>query len=123
MANLIRRKLMKQCAFIFASLPLFAVRRTLASGKEKKDALVPAGTHPVSESDAVANALGYRPNAKDVDATRFPQRKNSAAKNQCCKVCANFTAVNEDWGKCLVITGGLVSSEGWCESWTKKVAK
>jgi hypothetical protein len=113
-----RRKFILQIAFDLVVLTL--VDGIYALAEQKNTAPLPPGQLPLSDSDAVANALGYHPNAKNTDFKKYPQRKEPDAKNQFCKTCTNFTAVNEDWGKCVILSSGLVSSQGWCMSWTKK---
>lgn len=100
--------------------PLKASAKKAASKTEEKDAPLPPGEKAVDESDALAKALGYHHNVKDIDFTKYPNRKKPEAKDQFCKNCALYTAKNEGWGKCQMIANGLVSAHGWCGSWNKK---
>jgi hypothetical protein len=109
---------MKQLVFGLLALP-FAQKIGWAA--EKKPIPLPPGQNPVLESDPVASAVGYHRNVKDINYDMYPQRKKPDAKNQHCKSCANYTAVNDGWGKCQILTNGLVASEGWCGSWAKKL--
>ncbi len=113
----IKSSLITASAFIFSgtflkSLTVFA--------KEVKSAPLPEGEKKLDEADAVAKALGFHHNAKDTDFVRYPQRKKPEAKNQFCKNCALYAPKNDGWGKCQMLTNGLVSAEGWCGSWSKK---
>ncbi|MCT8334827.1 high-potential iron-sulfur protein [Leptospira sp. 85282-16] len=87
---------------------------------KKISAPFPDDLHPVLESDPTAKALGFHQDAKDTDFNLYPERKEPTAKNQFCKHCVQYTQVNEGWGKCNIITTGLVSSKGWCSAWTKR---
>ncbi len=92
-----------------------------APAKPAADDPLPAGMQPVPETDAVAQAIGYKPDIKDLDYTRFARRKEKSAQDQFCKNCALYTPVNPSWGKCQMLASGVVRSKGWCGSWSKKV--
>ncbi|WP_244279823.1 high-potential iron-sulfur protein [Leptospira brenneri] len=81
---------------------------------------LPEGQNPVSESDPTAKALGFHQDAKHTDFNLYPERKEKSAKNQVCKHCAQFSKLNENWGKCNIISAGVVSSRGWCSAWSQK---
>ncbi len=117
-----RREFLQQLTLAAAAIPCtgLLLRSLDAFAKDKKLVALPAGQTAVLESDPVASAIGYRQNIKDIDYAKYPQRKKPEAKNQHCKNCALYTSVNEGWGKCQMLTSGLVSSEGWCGSWSKK---
>jgi secreted PhoX family phosphatase len=87
--------------------------------KEKSEPL-PPGAVAVSETDPVANAVGYKADVSKIDFKKYPKRKLPEAKNQQCKTCALYTPVNASWGKCQLLASGLVTSIGWCGSWSKK---
>ena len=91
-----------------------------AWAKEAAKVALPVGTTEAPATDAVVQALGYKPNVKDIDYKKYPQRKKPDAKNQFCESCAFYTKLNEGWGKCQMITTGAVSSKGWCGSYQKK---
>ena len=117
-----RRQFLKRLAILTAAIPF---SRLLSSplnayAKTEKAVPLPSGQTAVSESDPVASAIGYHQHIKDIDYVKYPQRKKPEAKNQFCKTCALFTPVNDGWGKCQMLTAGLVSAEGWCGSWSKK---
>jgi len=117
-----RRSFIKQIALMATAIPFAGVilNSLTALAKEKKSSPLPAGQTAVSESDPVAAAIGYRAHIKDIDFAKYPQRKKPEAKNQTCKSCALYTSVNDSWGKCQMLTSGLISAEGWCGSWNKK---
>ena len=119
-----RRTFLKQLGFGLVALPAISFLRafpgTRAWAAPKKTVPLPAGAQAVSESDAVASAIGFRHDVSKVDFAKYPQRKKADAKNQFCKNCALYTAQNEGWGKCQMLTNGLVNADGWCGSWNKK---
>ncbi|MCW7493569.1 high-potential iron-sulfur protein [Leptospira sp. 2 VSF19] len=88
--------------------------------EKKTSPPLPEGLQPVSESDPTAKALGYHQDAKHTDFNLYPERKEVSAKNQFCKHCAQYTKLNEGWGKCNIITAGIVSSNGWCSAWSQR---
>lgn len=116
-----RRNFIKTSSFAVLAVPLLGIPRRLWAAKVgSKSVPLPAGATAVSESDPVAAAIGYKSDIKDIDYVKYPQRKKPAAKDQFCKSCALFTPVNESWGKCQLLASGLVNSQGWCGSWSKK---
>jgi len=121
-----RREFLKHAALFTASVPCIGMLgnailpSAYAKEKKSKDVPLPPGQVAISESDAVATAIGFKHNAKDIDYTKYPQRKKADAKNQFCESCALFSRVNEGWGKCQMLTNGLVNNKGWCGSWSKK---
>lgn len=122
MEHFSRRNFIKQAIFMATSV-LFSglLGYPLKSfAKEQKPVPLPPGQNPVPDTDAVALAIGYKANIKEIDYVKFPQRKKPEAKNQHCKNCALFVPVNDSWGKCQMLTSGLVSVDGWCGSWSKK---
>lgn len=122
MENQSRRDFFKKSfLFLGAVASVQALPKFLQSAYAKaKEVALPAGMTAVPETDAVAQALGYKAAAKDVDAARYPQRKKKDAQNQFCKNCALYTSANDGWGKCQMLTAGVVAAGGWCGSWSKK---
>lgn len=90
------------------------------SADKKNSTPIPGDAHPVLESDPTAKALGYHQDAKDTDFNLYPERRETTAKNQFCKHCVQYTKLNERWGKCNIITSGIVSSNGWCSAWSQR---
>lgn len=113
-----RRQFLKTALLSLLALPFVNPMNRVAQAKGEEP--LPAGTNAVPETDAVASALGYKADASKVDFARYPQRKKPESKNQFCKNCALFTPANKSWGKCQMITSGLVNANGWCGSWSKK---
>ncbi len=121
--NLNRRSFLKTAttsfvAFISVNALGLWTRTGLATAA--KESPLPAGESPVSESDPVAQAIGYKANVKDIDFKKYPKRKEAAHKNDFCKSCALYTASNDSWGKCSMLTKGVVAANGWCGSWSKR---
>jgi len=116
-----RRQFIKASALALAAIPVSGLFRGVLAGRPAaKVEPLPPGSTAISEADAVASAIGYKADAKNIDFAKYPQRKKADAKNQFCKSCALYTATNDSWGKCQMLTSGLVSSHGWCGSWSKK---
>ncbi|XDD53331.1 high-potential iron-sulfur protein [Leptospira sp. WS4.C2] len=88
--------------------------------ENKPSGSIPEGFTPVSESDPTAKALGFHQDAKRTDFILYPERKEPSAKKQFCKHCAQYTKLNEEWGKCNIISAGIVSGQGWCSAWSKR---
>ena len=88
--------------------------------EKNKEEPLPAGMTAVSETDPVASAIGYKPDASQIDFKKYPKRKLKDAQNQHCENCALYSSVNGSWGKCQLLTSGLVAHKGWCGSWSKK---
>ncbi len=71
----------------------------------------------VSESDANAQALGYKTDATKVDKARFPKYQ----AGQTCASCQFFQGKpGEAMGPCQIFAGKLVDAKGWCSSYVKK---
>ncbi|TDR47607.1 high potential iron-sulfur protein [Tahibacter aquaticus] len=66
---------------------------------------------PLTETDPTAQALGYRADAAQVDAAKFPQRKDG----QHCGNCNFYQA-----GACQLFPGKRVSDKGWCSAYAAK---
>ncbi len=79
-----------------------------------------AGTSLISESDPMAMALKYKHDASKVDAKANTQFKGAAKTN--CGNCNFFTPskTNSAEGSCKIFPTGLVSTKGWCASWSAK---
>jgi len=81
---------------------------------------LPEGETAVSEIEPTASAMGFHHDARKTDFNLYPDRKKASSKNQICKTCAQYTATNEGWGKCVILNRGLVNANGWCSAWSKK---
>lgn len=113
-----RRNFLKQFAMMIAAIPVTSL--ILSACTKSGEDTPPNGQKALSESDPVAQALGYKQDASQVDTTKFPKKAGPAGIPQHCQTCAQFTAVNSSWGKCNIFTQGLVKSTGWCNSWVAK---
>ncbi len=122
--KLIRRDFLKVAgsSLLVAAAARLAVPSALAAEKKKSkksaDAAIPAGQAEVPASDPVATAIGYVGDVSKVDKAKYPQYK----AGQDCSKCALYVASNEGWGKCQMITTGLVKAGGWCGSFNPKPA-
>lgn len=83
-------------------------------------ALRAAATSPparLEESDPVAQNLGYRHDATQVDAKKF----NRYQAGQACANCQLYQAKPTDpWGACAIYGARLVNGKGWCNAYVKK---
>lgn len=117
-----RRKFLAQSLLFLLAFPLVARAAKPAAkapAAPKKDVPLPAGATMASESDPVASAIGYKHDPKNLDPARAAQLKKAGGKQDCAN-CALYIPSNEGWGKCQMITNGLVAAGGWCGSWSKK---
>jgi len=71
----------------------------------------------VSESDPLAQALGYKSEAKNVDKTKFPQYVAGETCSSCTLYMGTAAATS---GPCPLYAGKAVSAKGWCASYAKK---
>jgi hypothetical protein len=76
-----------------------------------------AEAEPVSDSDAIAQALGYRTDATTVDKAKFPKYQ----AGQACVNCQYFQGKAGDAaGACQIYGGKEVNAKGWCSAYSKK---
>jgi High potential iron-sulfur protein len=74
-------------------------------------------TQRVSESDPLAQALGYKEDAAKVDRAKYPAFK----PGEKCATCRFFQgAAGQPYGPCQIFSGKLVHSGGWCTSYNAK---
>ena len=119
-----RREFIRNLGLSLLAVPFLTNFKEVFAARTKdktpaaKPAPLPAGMTAVAESDPIAAAIGYKANQKDIDKKKYPQWKTG----QSCKNCALYTATegNASWGKCQMMVTGLVSSAGWCGSYSKK---
>lgn len=115
MVDLNKRDLLRLSA---AGLTLVVIPTVTAAATMPRDPL-PKGMKPVSEDDPLADGIGYRHDARRVDARYFPTRRLPAAQNEFCANCRLFKPVEGAWGHCVImIPRGLVNGKGWCARWT-----
>lgn len=78
-----------------------------------------AGAQPnlVQESDANAQALGYKTDASHVDRAKYPKFQPGEA----CANCQFFQAKAGDaTAPCTIFGGKQVYAKGWCSAYVKK---
>lgn len=70
-----------------------------------------------------AKALGYREDAKKVDAKKWPKRAGAAGSKQFCYNCMFYKASGNPKASkaapCTIFANKGVTSHGWCSSWTQ----
>jgi hypothetical protein len=90
-----------------------------AAAKPAASAPPAAGALPhVLATDPLAVALSYHESAKSVEAAKFPMYK----PEQKCSNCLQLKGTEgEAWRPCNLFPGKLVSAEGWCKVYIKKV--
>jgi hypothetical protein len=72
----------------------------------------------LDESDTMAQALGYKHDAAQVNAQQFPSRADPKSANEFCKNCVHFQAPpDKQWAPCTIFPGKLVNADGWCSAW------
>lgn len=97
-------------AFLLATLPVAALAAVAARTASAQPARL-------QESDAAAVALGYKHDAANVDAAKYP----TFAVGRNCANCQLYQAkAGEAWGACGAVGGKLVNAKGWCVAWVKK---
>jgi len=75
----------------------------------------------VTESDPLAQAMGYKADASTVDTAKFPKRAGEAGAKQFCHNCALYSGdADSASGPCSIFQNKLVSSNGWCNAWVAK---
>ncbi|MCU0824941.1 MAG: high-potential iron-sulfur protein [Leptospira sp.] len=75
---------------------------------------------PISEEEPTAKALGFHHDAKNTNFLIYPDRKKKENTNQVCANCAQFSKGKDGYGKCNILTAGLVSNKGWCSAWSQR---
>ena len=75
----------------------------------------------VSESEPLAQAMGYVTDATKVDTAKFPKRAGEAGAKQFCHNCALFSGeADSQSAACSVFQNRLVSGTGWCNAWVAR---
>jgi High potential iron-sulfur protein len=73
----------------------------------------------LEEDDELAQQLGYKHDASEVDPNEWPEY----VEGHVCANCQLFHgAEGEEWGPCDIFGGNLVHANGWCMSWLEKEA-
>ena len=106
-----RRDLLKKASFTIVSLA--ALAHSAHSHAQPK-----ALPH-LAENDPQAAALGYKNDAKKVDAKKFANYKAGTD----CDDCLQFEGKKgEAWGPCKIFPGKAVNAHGWCSAFQPKKA-
>jgi hypothetical protein len=75
----------------------------------------------VSADEALAQAMGYTPDATTVDTSKFPKRAGDAGATQFCNNCALYAgAADAETAPCSIFQNRLVQGQGWCNAWVAK---
>jgi len=75
----------------------------------------------VSESEPLAQAMGYKADASTVDTAKFPKRAGDAGANQFCNNCALYAGTADDASApCSIFQNRPVRGAGWCNAWVAK---
>ena len=102
-----RRRFLKVAAAGVAAAPfggMLVMRRAHAQEK-------------VSEDDELAEQLGYKEDASEVDASEWPD----FSPDHICANCALYHGEDgQEYGPCDIFGGQLVAAKGWCQSWTER---
>ena len=100
--------------------PQAAARRrvlTLLAASAAAVVALPAAADlpPLPETDPTAQALGYKADAAQVDAAKYPQH----TAQQSCANCKFFQGTGAN-GPCQLFPGKSVSAKGWCAGYAAK---
>ena len=71
----------------------------------------------LSESDPLAQSLGYKEDASKVDKAKFPTFKPG---DTCAKCRFYQGAAGKSYGPCQIFAGKVVNARGWCASYNAK---
>lgn len=75
----------------------------------------------VTEDEPLAQAMGYKKDASQVDTAKFPKRAGEAGADQYCYNCALYAGTEEDeTAPCSIFQNRLVRGGGWCNAWVAK---
>ncbi|AXF25166.1 High potential iron-sulfur protein [Burkholderia pyrrocinia] len=101
----------------FSRRRFIAATTVLASALALGRRAAAADASAVQESDANAQALGYKTDASRVDHAKFP-------KFQAGEACANCQFFQGKTGvamaPCAIFSGKQVNAKGWCSAYSKK---
>lgn len=80
-------------------------------------AIAQGGRAPLSESEPMAQALGFRTDATKADTAKYP----NYAPGQMCSGCQLYSGEPGDaTGPCSLFQNKIVPAKGWCSAWVKK---
>jgi len=123
-----RRELLKNSAIGIAGVSsVFAVscskKEEAKTEEPAKEAAAEAKTEVnyVSETDNVAQSLGYKEDANSVDPATRADKGETKGSEQFCTNCRFYTAEEgSEGGKCTLFPGKYVKGQAWCKSWSLK---
>ena len=108
-----RRDVLKAGSIMLVSLA--AMSRAVHSHAQAKGKELPH----VAENDPQAAALGYRNDAKQVDAKKYPNYRLGVD----CDDCVQYEGKKgQAWGPCKIFPGKAVNAKGWCSAFQPKKA-
>jgi High potential iron-sulfur protein len=111
--GLSRRAALKTLLTASAAMGAVAV---LPAGRAAATDAAPALPH-VGAQDPTAVALAYIEDAGKVDANKFPNYK---AGQDCANCLQSSGGPKDEWRKCNLFPGKMVSSKGWCKVYVKR---
>ena len=101
-----RRRFLQFATAGVAAAPFCTVRLTHAQER-------------VEEDEELAQQVGYKHDASDVDPNEWPDYEEG-------ELCANCQLYHgeqgAEWGPCDIFNGRLVSANGWCVTWLEREA-
>ena len=75
----------------------------------------------VTETEPLAQAMGYYADATKVDTAKFPKRAGAEGAKQFCHNCALYAGEpNSETAPCSLFQNRLVHGNGWCNAWVAK---
>jgi hypothetical protein len=104
-----RRRFLKLATAGLAAAPLCGVCvARLAHAQEQ-----------VEEDEELAQQVGYKHDASEVDPNEWPDYE----EGETCANCQLYHGeAGAEWGPCDIFGGRLVNANGWCVSWLEKEA-
>lgn len=118
-----RRSFLKKSLTILSAVPVVAAldRGNLISIAKAQ------ATTALPENHPMAQTLGYIEDASKVDTAKWPKRAGEEGAKQFCYNCQLMTEKGlkvegrtEAFGRCALFADGLVTENGWCNSWVLK---
>lgn len=108
-ARAARRRFLKLATAGLAATPLGAMLTMRRARSQEK----------VSEDDELAQQLGYKEDASEVDPAQWPDY----VEGHVCAGCELYQGQEgKAWGPCQIFGGQLVSADGWCQAWIERQA-
>lgn len=75
----------------------------------------------VTEDEPLAQAMGYKADAAQVDTAKFPKRAGEAGASQFCNNCALYAgSADDEVAPCSIFQNRPVRGAGWCNAWVAK---